>query len=426
MTTPDPTATAAPQGETTPARPFPVSRLTIGALVGEAFTSLTLRAGRSLLTSAGTLLGVWVVIVVVGLAASAGNQVDARFQRATATNLIVSQEPDPVTVRGVHLPPDADARALAIDGVTAAGHEWSILDPAPTVSTNPAIPDGTLQNPSVEVRAASAGLLAQGRMTVEGTWLGEAFQHSGARVAVVGDGAARDLDLAVLSARPVVFLNGTTYAVIGILHAAPDRPELLTSVMIPTETARREFRTPVLNDSIHAHISVRTGAAEVVGAQLPAALDAARPDRFSVAVPPQTSDLQTTISRDLQALFLLLSGVCLLAGMIGIANTTLVSVMERTGEFGLRRALGARPRHIALQVLIEAALLGGFGGLWGSALGTLTVVAVCQLQGWTAVLSPLVPILGPVLGALVGMLAGLQPALRASRIEPLEALRTVG
>ena len=102
---------------------------------------------------------------------------------------------------------------------------------------------------------------------------------------------------------------------------------------------------------------------------------------------------------------------------------TLVSVIERIGEIGLRRALGAGRRHIALQFLTESTILGVVGGIVGAALGILLIVAVSAVQQWTPVLEPWVPLAAPLLGALVGLLAGLYPALRAASMEPVDALR---
>jgi ABC-type antimicrobial peptide transport system permease subunit len=111
-------------------------------------------------------------------------------------------------------------------------------------------------------------------------------------------------------------------------------------------------------------------------------------------------------------------------GAIGIANVTLVSVMERTGEIGLRRALGATRRHIALQFLLESSAIGIVGGILGASLGTLVVVGVSAYESWTPVLDPYVPFAAPLIGGLVGLLAGSYPALRAARMEPVEALRS--
>ena len=119
----------------------------------------------------------------------------------------------------------------------------------------------------------------------------------------------------------------------------------------------------------------------------------------------------------------MLGGVSLLVGAIGIANVTLVSVMERTGEIGLRRAMGATRRHIATQFLLESATMGAVGGVLGASAGLLVVVGVAFYQTWTPVIGPFIPLLAPVVGALTGLLAGLYPALRAAGLEPVEALR---
>ncbi|HEX4982184.1 MAG TPA: ABC transporter permease [Ilumatobacteraceae bacterium] len=115
--------------------------------------------------------------------------------------------------------------------------------------------------------------------------------------------------------------------------------------------------------------------------------------------------------------------ISLVVGAIGIANVTLVTVMERTGEIGLRRALGARHRHIAGQVLCESAAIGVIGGIVGASAGIVTVV-VSASRDWTPLLDPWLPSAAPPAGALVGLLAGAYPAIRAARMEPVEALRS--
>jgi putative ABC transport system permease protein len=142
-----------------------------------------------------------------------------------------------------------------------------------------------------------------------------------------------------------------------------------------------------------------------------------------VIPPPDPRELRDRVAVDLSTLFLLLAVVSLVIGSVGIANTTFVAILERVPEIGLRRALGARRVHIGMQFLTESAILGGLGGLIGTALGVATVVTVAVAQHWTPILQPWTVFPAPAGGALTGLLAGLYPALRAARIEPADALR---
>jgi putative ABC transport system permease protein len=144
---------------------------------------------------------------------------------------------------------------------------------------------------------------------------------------------------------------------------------------------------------------------------------------LKVAAPPDPRQLRGQVKNDLNALFLLLGGVSLLVGAIGIANVTLVSVLERVGEIGLRRALGAGRRHIAAQFLLESTAMGLAGGVMGASLGTLVIVAVSATKTWTPVLDPWVPLGAPLVGGLIGLISGTYPSLRAAALEPVEALR---
>jgi macrolide transport system ATP-binding/permease protein len=119
----------------------------------------------------------------------------------------------------------------------------------------------------------------------------------------------------------------------------------------------------------------------------------------------------------------MIGGLSLVVGAIGIANITHVSVMERTGEIVLRRAIGATRWHIAAQVLFESASMGVIGGFLGASIGIIVVVAVSAFQQWTPVLDPWAPFAAPIIGGVIGLLSGAYPAMRASFLEPVEAFR---
>jgi putative ABC transport system permease protein len=143
-----------------------------------------------------------------------------------------------------------------------------------------------------------------------------------------------------------------------------------------------------------------------------------------VMAPAAPGGVQSDVQGDVNVIFLALGGVALLIGGVGIANVTLLSVMERAGEIGLRRALGARRRDIAGQFVVESVIVGGLGGLIGASTGVAVVAVVSLLQHWTPILDLSVVGTASVGGAVVGLLAGLYPAWRAARLEPVAALRS--
>jgi ABC-type antimicrobial peptide transport system permease subunit len=237
---------------------------------------------------------------------------------------------------------------------------------------------------------------------------------------VLGVNAARRLNITNLDRQPAIYIGDRLYQVIGLLGEVGRQPSLLGSLTIPNGTARQEFGLAAPSS---VQVEAKVGAVELVVDQAPKALNPSDPSLLRVAAPPDPEKLRGGVKNDLQALFLLLGGVSLLVGALGIANVTLVSVLERVGEIGLRRALGAARRHIAAQFLIESTVMGLLGGIIGTSVGTLVVVGVAASRTWTPVLEPWVPLIAPLIGGLIGLLSGTYPSLRAAAMEPVEALR---
>jgi macrolide transport system ATP-binding/permease protein len=191
-------------------------------------------------------------------------------------------------------------------------------------------------------------------------------------------------------------------------------------VIIPEETARRDFG---LTGPESVIVETQIGAVSLIAKQIPLALRPDQPTVLKVVYPPEPQRVRDAVQSDLNVLFLLLAGVSLIVGAIGIGNITLVSVIERIGEIGLRRAIGATRGHIAAQFLLESSSMGVIGGILGASLGVLIVVAVSAYQVWTPVLDPAVPFLAPLVGGVIGLVSGTYPAVRAARLEPVEAFR---
>jgi ABC-type antimicrobial peptide transport system permease subunit len=272
------------------------------------------------------------------------------------------------------------------------------------------------------VKAASPGLFAAVRAHLEAGRLPDIGHSQRAdRVVVLGGNAAARLQVTRVDNQPAIYIGDRVWVVIGIIDRVGRQSSLLGSVIVPEGTAQAEFGLPAPGT---VQVETRIGAAELIASQLPLALNPADTRALKVVAPPEPRRARAGVQSDLNSLFLLLGGVSLLVGAIGIANVTLVSVLERVGEIGLRRSLGAARRHIAAQFLTESTALGLLGGLLGAALGTIVVVSVAAARTWTPVLEAWVPLGAPMLGGAVGLLSGLYPSLRAAALEPVEALRS--
>ena len=197
---------------------------------------------------------------------------------------------------------------------------------------------------------------------------------------------------------------------------------MLLSIIIPTSTAARDLPT----DSATYQVLIDTdpGAAQLAGRQAPLALRPDLPERLQSLIPPDPRNLRRQVSDDVTGLFLTLSALALLVGVVAIANATLLSIIERRSEIGLRRALGARPAHIRRQITLEAAIIGSLAGVIGTSLGLLGVTLTSSARGWTTTINAATIAPAPLIGLVTGALAGLLPAVKASHTPPADTLRT--
>ena len=391
-------------------------------LLNEAFAGLFARPLRMALTVLGTVIGLTALVATLGLSRTAANQIIGRFDELAATEITVSAKavnPDdpPNTV-----PWDAPARLVRLNGVVAAGNLSDVDVGDDLVSASPLRDPRRRTDFKLAVQAASPELFTAVRARLRTGRLPDAgHDRRGDQVAVLGPNAAQQLGISRVDDLSAIRIGDQVLSVVGILDSVERKHGLLSAVIIPEGTARALYRLPSPESVV---VETAVGAASLISRQIPPALLPARPDGLKVASADQPQQLRAGVRSDLNVLFLLLGGVSLLVGAIGIANVTLVSVMERVGEIGLRRALGATRRHIAAQFLLESATLGVLGGILGGSLGMLAVAGVAAYQTWTPVIDPAIPLLAPLLGGLTGLLAGGYPALRAASLEPVDALRS--
>lgn len=397
------------------------TRVSVRDLLSEAFAGLFSRPVRMVLTVLGTVIGLAALVATLGLSRTAGNQIIARFDELAATEITVSSLAAEEGARPNDLPRDAVARVGRLNGVESAG-TMSTVDVGKSLVKSSPMSDPQRQTEfKLSIQAASPELFTTVKARLRtGILLDRGHSQRADRIVVLGPNAAEQLGIDSVDQLPALSIGDETFLVVGILDSVASKYRLLSSVIMPEGTARTVYNLTAPESIV---IRTQVGAASLLSAQVPFALRPDSPDGLLVASPEQPQPTRAGVSSDLDVLFLMLGGVSLLVGAIGIANVTLVSVMERVGEIGLRRALGATRRHIAAQFLLESATVGVLGGILGACLGMLVVVGVAAYQTWTPVIDPLVPLLAPLVGGVTGLLAGSYPALRAARLEPVDALR---
>ncbi|GAA3037173.1 ABC transporter permease [Kitasatospora albolonga] len=368
---------------------------------------------RTALSALGIALGIAAVVAVTGISSSNQEHLLSRLDRL-GSNLITVTPGKGSDQRPVPLPPTAETMLAAIgpvQQVTATGATRA------EVYRNDLVPPQ--QTNSITVLAARLNLLEVLHATLgSGRWLDAAAENL--PVTVLGDRTAERLGVRAPGER--VWLGGQWYTVLGVLAPNELAPELATTALVGWPQAVAHLGA----DGTAATVYLRSHPERVPQVQAVAAASAnpASPATVAVSRPSDLLAARAETRSALTGLVLALAAVALLVGGVGIANTMVVGVMERRGEIGLRRALGARGGQIAAQFLLEAVLTGFVGGVGGLLLGGLTVYGYALAQGWPATVPPYTLLAGPAVAVAVAAVAGIYPALRAARASPTEALRS--
>jgi putative ABC transport system permease protein len=398
--------------------------------ISEAVTAIVARPARAVVTCVGTLLGVAWFVIALGLASTASGQVAAAFTTHLSTHVLISPKGTGPAPAASPYPIDVERRLDALRGVVAAGVFWPLRLGHPVVVSarpQPAASGSGATASRVPVLAATPGFLAAAGVQIsQGRTLDAWDQTHRAQVCVVGAAAATAMGVSDLRRQPTIYIDDVPCVVIGIVGRASERQSVLRSVMLPAATAAALWGPPDAGAGAVPMVMIRTrpGAAAVVARQAPFAISATRPQHFAVAFTPGPVRLRDQVMKTLTSMFFALGWVSLAIGTLSIASITWLSVRERAAEFGLRRAVGARRRHIVAHVVSESAILGLAGGLAGASLGVAVIILLAWTRGWEPVLAPLTVLPAPLAGAAAGVLAGLVPGLMATRIQPTTALST--
>ncbi|MEV4413320.1 ABC transporter permease [Catellatospora sp. NPDC049609] len=393
-----------------PARLRPRDVLRVGGV------GLRTRPVRAFLSALGIAIGIAAMIAVVGISSSSRAELD-RTLESLGTNLLTVAPGRTMFGEDAQLPVESVAmidRIAPVQQVSAIGRVDDVKvyrsDRIPAAQTN-----------GLAVYAARLDLLdTVGAKLRSGTWLNAATERYPA--VVIGADTAVRLGIGTVGPDTQIMVGGQRFTVVGVLEPVPLAPELNAAVLVgwPAAAERLDFD----EHPTTVYTRAAESAVDAVRGVLAATANPQAPNEVDVSRPSDALAAKQAANQAFTGLLLGLGAVALLVGGVGVANTMVISVLERRAEIGLRRSLGATRGQVRLQFLAESLLLSALGGVGGVLLGIAVTGGYAAYQGWPTVV-PAWAMLGGVGATLViGGLAGLYPAVRASRLSPTEALAT--
>jgi putative ABC transport system permease protein len=408
-------------GTAAPAAPPPAptrsdtARLPPRELLGAALQGLRTRRLRAALSALGIAIGIGAMVAVVGVSSSSQANLLATID-SLGTNLLTVSPGTNFLGNNEVLP---DTAVAMIDHMRNVDSDVAVYQVSnANVLRTPYVP--SVQTGGIGVDAAGDNLpQVLGTSIASGHFLDPVAGRY--PEAVLGAEAATTLQIEQLGGHVLVYLGNTWFSVVGIMKTAILDTSLDSTVFISLPVAERLFGVQPNPSEIYVRANVNDVIA--VSNLLAATADPQDSSGVSVSRPSDVLEARAAAKGQFTTLLLGLGAVALLVGAIGIANIMVISVLERRGEIGLRRALGATRAHISAQFLAESALLAALGSIVGLGLGAGATEAYSLGQNEPFVVPLYALVAAPVAGLLIGALAGLYPAAKAARLSPTEALR---
>ncbi len=373
------------------------------------------RKMRTALSALGVSIGIAAMVGVLGLSESSRSALLDEIA-ALGTNLLTVEAGGGFGGGDGELPASAVGSIERIDGVEQTSAVYPVdadvyrnefIDPGETGGVSVVATD-------LELLDTLNGEVADGR------WFDEA--SASVPTVVLGSVSAERLGVTDLDERTFVYLGDEYVEVIGVLEEFPLSADLDRSVFIGHDAAQRWYDAEDVPDVIYTRVD--DGSIDAARDAIPGNADPESPEEVTVSRPSDALEAQAAADDTLTTLFLGLGAVALLVGGIGIANVMVIAVIERRGEIGLRRALGATRAHIRRQFLTEAVILSALGGTAGVGRGVWATFVYSATQGWRVIIPGSAASGGFAAALVIGAVAGLYPAMRAARLAPTEALRS--
>lgn len=381
-----------------------------GELMRTAFASILSRKVRSFLTSLGVIIGVFAVAALLSVGEASIRQMNELMQGLNANIVQVSVNSDNASISAKEIESLADA-----DGVSAA---------APYLQTGATARSGINEMKVTVVATTAAYAAVKDYHLTSGRFIVPVDNEEVNNAAVLGQSVVMKLFGHTDIAGEPFMLNGREYIAVGVLAEtdASIGENANERIFIPLASGQEHFalgditRFALLANSAEDIQNAKSAAQTFLNGKVD------DPDDYSISASDDINEFLNESNRTMMALLGGIGGISLLVSGIGIMNIMLVSVRERTREIGIRKAIGARRRDILTQFLLEAVVLSALGGIAGIALTFGLSSPVSALMDMPVSLSVSTVLLSLAFSVSVGVAFGVYPAIKASKLRPVEAL----